>query len=224
MLKIENVKVTYHDRLTLSIDHLCIEPGEKVCLIGKSGSGKTTLIECISGLRPYEGVIHSDVQDVSFSSQKPDLIANFTVKTNILMGRFGGRSFFNNIISLMKDHSQIDDILSRLNIADQKEQLVKNLSGGETQRVLIARAMYENKNIFLLDEPTSALDIVNSRNAIEVLLQNKAKNTVICAIHNLALLDFFERVIILKDGKVIVNEQTSNVDHERISVYFDDQK
>jgi len=221
MITIENLEVIADGRLTLSIDHLCINSGEKVALIGTSGSGKTTLIECISGLREYTGVINSDIKDVSFLPQKSDLIANFKVKTNVLMGRFGGRSFLKNIMCVMKKEAHIDTILSDLNILDKKDRFVKNLSGGEAQRVLIARTIYEDKNIALLDEPTSALDIVNSRNSVEVLLKHKRKSTVVCAIHNLTLLDFFDRVIVLKEAKIVLDEHVSNVEPEKIRGYFD---
>ena len=222
MIAIENLQVVHGCKLTLSIDRLKIEHGEKVCLIGKSGSGKTTLIECIFGLRTYTGSISADIGRISFSPQKSDLIPNFKVKTNILMGRFGGRSFFRNIASLNKADPKIDEILASVNIPDKKERYVKTLSGGEHQRVLIARAIYEDKDIFMLDEPTSALDIVNSLNIIEALLRYKAENTVICAIHNLSLLNFFQRVIILKDGKIILDDKVSNVDPREIGMYFDD--
>jgi len=222
MIKIKNLEVTYSDQLALSINELQIKSGEKICLIGKSGSGKSTLIECLFGLREYEGKIDAEIHNISLSLQKSDLIPNFTVKTNVLMGRFGRRSFFQNMRAVFRAEPVVDDILASLSMLEKRNQYVKNLSGGEQQRVLLARAIYEEKNVYLLDEPTSALDVANSRNAIEVLLRQKAEQTVMCAIHNLSLIGFFERVIVLKDGKIVLDERVANVNLEEMEAYFDD--
>jgi len=222
MITIQGLEVIYGEQLALSVDKLHVKSGEKICLIGKSGSGKSTLIECIFGLREYKGKIDADIHDISISLQKADLIPNFTVKTNILMGCFGGRSFFKNMASVFRHEPMVDEVLEMLNITKKKEQYVKNLSGGEQQRVLLARALYEQKSIYLLDEPTSALDVANSRNAIDTLLRHKADKTVICAIHNLSLIGFFERVIVLKDGFIVLDESVANIDIEDMGAYFDD--
>jgi len=170
MIKIKNLAVSYGSKQTLAINQLHIAHGEKICLIGKSGSGKTTLIECIYQLRTYTGEIETNLQQVSFTPQKSDLIPNFKVKTNVLMARFGGRHLLHNISSLLRDHRLVNEIIAILGMSDKKDRYVNTLSGGEQQRVLIARAIYENKQIYLLDEPTSAMDIINSKNVIEVLL------------------------------------------------------
>ena len=222
MITIQGLEVIYGEQLALSIDKLHIKLGEKICLIGKSGSGKSTLIECIFGLREYQGKIDANIHDISISLQKADLIPNFTVKTNILMGRFGDRLFFRNVASIFGHEPLVDEVLETLNISEKKGQYVKNLSGGEQQRVLLARALYEQKSIYLLDEPTSALDMANSRNAIETLLRHKAENTIMCAIHNLSLISFFERVIVLKDGFIVLDEPITNINIEDMGTYFDD--
>ncbi|MCL2235729.1 MAG: ATP-binding cassette domain-containing protein [Defluviitaleaceae bacterium] len=222
MISIKGLEVNYGNQLALSVDDLHIGAGEKICLIGKSGSGKSTMLECIFGLREYEGEINRNIQNISLSLQKSDLIPNFTVKTNILMGRFGGRSFFRNLASICKHEPMVDEVLESLNIPEKKNQYVKNLSGGEQQRVLLARALYEEKAVYLLDEPTSALDVANSRNAIETLLSNKADCTVMCAIHNLSLISFFQRIIVMKGGKIVLDDAVANINVEDMGAYFDD--
>jgi len=222
MITLKDVEVVYGEQVALSVGRLHIGAEEKICLIGKSGSGKSTMLECIFGLREYKGTIEANIRDISLSMQKSDLIPNFTVKTNILMGRFGGRSFFRNVADVFKREPLVDEVLESLNIPEKKEQYVKNLSGGEQQRVLLARALYEQKSVFLLDEPTSALDVANSRNAIETLLRHKADNTIVCAIHNLSLISFFERVVVMKDGKIVLDEPIANINIEDMGAYFDD--
>lgn len=222
MIKVRGLKVIYGDQTAVSIDELHIKAGEKICLIGKSGSGKSTFIECLFGLREYEGKIDANIHDISLTLQKSDLIPNFTVKTNILMGRFGGRSFIKNMVSVFKHEPLVDEVLKCLDIPEKKEQYVKNLSGGEQQRVLLARALYEQKSIYLLDEPTSALDVANSRIAIETLLHHKSESTLMCAIHNLSLIRFFERIIVMKDGIIVLDEAVANINIEDMGVYFDD--
>ena len=82
--------------------------------------------------------------------------------------------------------------------------------------------LYEDKDIYLLDEPTSALDLVNSQKVIETLITNKAEKTIICSIHNLSLVKNFDRVIVLNDGRVIVDDVINKVNYKRISDYFDE--
>lgn len=223
MILIENLLVQYGDQIVLSVPNLKIDSNEKICIIGNSGSGKTTLLECLFGLLNYKGKIEIDTTEISYAPQKLDVIPSFTVKTNVQMGRFGQHSALMNMISILKGNNEVTEILEALNIAQHKSKVVHSLSGGEKQRVLIARTLFENKKINLFDEPTSALDVYNSQNAISYIMQRGFQKTIICSIHDLSLIEQFERVIILKNGRITLDQKVKEIEKERLIEYFDEE-
>ncbi len=222
MICLSNLTVSYHNssKTTLDIDKLSFKQGEKVCLLGRSGSGKTTLLECLFRLRSFEGEINIGVENIAFSPQSSDLIDTFTVKTNVLMGQFQ-KSLLKNLWNLYHKQPQINDLLTQLGIPHLRDEYVLTLSGGEKQRVLIARSIMENKPLALFDEPTSALDVYHSKKTMSVLMEHLTNSTIICAIHDLSLVDYFERIIVLGKGKIILDTPASHVDRQNLSEYFD---
>ena len=222
MINLSRLAVSYQNehKTTLDIDKLSFKQGEKVCLLGRSGSGKTTLLECLFRLRTFAGEINIGVENIAFSPQNSDLIDTFTVKTNILMGQFQ-KSLLKNLCSLYRKQPLVDDLLTQLGIPHLRDEYVQTLSGGEKQRVLIARSIVENKPLALFDEPTSALDVYHSQQTMSVLMERLINSTVICAIHDLSLVDYFERIIVLGNGKIILDTPASHIDRQNLSEYFD---
>lgn len=198
-MKISNLNVE-RESFCLSIDSLTFNSNDKVAIIGKSGSGKTTLLNSIGNIVDYSGIIENK-QHVVYATQFGDLIDEFSVNTNVVMGEFANNNVFKNIYLTLT--SNPIEVLSKLKIDKLQKKKVKTLSGGEAQRVLIARSLNTKGEIFLFDEPTSSLDIKNSEICIQTILENLSDKIVICTIHNLNLLKFFERVIIMENGKII---------------------
>ncbi len=222
MINLSKRTVSYQNghKTTLNIDTLSFQQGEKVCLLGRSGSGKTTLLECLFRLRPFTGEINIDVQHIAFSPQSSDLIDTFTVKTNVLMGQFQ-KGLLKNLISLYQKQPKLDELLTELGIRHLRDEYVQTLSGGEKQRVLIARSITENKPLTLFDEPTSALDVYHSQKTMSTLMTQLKDSTIICAIHDLSLVDYFDRVIVLSEGKIILDTPANQVDRQSLKEYFD---
>ena len=222
MINLSKLTVSYQNghKTTLNIDTLSFQQGEKVCLLGRSGSGKTTLLECLFRLRPFTGEINIDVQHIAFSPQSSDLIDTFTVKTNVLMGQFQ-KGLLKNLCSLYQKQPKLDELLTELGIRHLRDEYVQTLSGGEKQRVLIARSITENKPLTLFDEPTSALDVYHSPKTMSALMTQLKDSTIICAIHDLSLVDYFDRVIVLSEGKIILDTPANQVDRQSLKEYFD---
>ncbi|MDX9813247.1 MAG: ABC transporter ATP-binding protein [Sulfurimonas sp.] len=196
--------------------NLHIKEGELVVLKGHSGSGKSTLLSLIASLnKPTSGEIIVDSSRVSklldnfasdfrlntigFVFQKYNLLPNLSVRDNVMLPLAPLN------LPLKEVEQKVDRALAMFKIEFKKNQLVKNLSGGEQQRVAIARANVNNPKIIVADEPTANLDHALSLHFIDILkdLKNEGK-TIVVATHDSLFfeLDIVDRVIEIQKGKL----------------------
>lgn len=214
-MKISNLSIN-RENFNLNVESLDFSDDENVAIIGKSGSGKTTLLNAIGNIIDYNGIIENSKQ-VVYATQFGDLIEEFNVNTNVIMGEFGHNNVFKNIYLTITRNSS--STLKLLEIEKLKYKKVKHLSGGEKQRVLICRSLNTKGDVFLFDEPTSSLDVKNSSQSIEVILDRLKSKLVICTIHNLELLKYFNRIIVMDNGKIIAD--TTEKTNINFGDYFD---
>lgn len=200
-----------------------IEKGEFAVIVGASGAGKTTVLNMLGGMDTSDGgsivVDGEDIagyrkkelisyrrNDVGFVFQFYNLINNLTAKENVELAT-----------QICRDVRNSEDVLKDVGLEDRMNNFPAQLSGGEQQRVSIARALAKNPKLLLCDEPTGALDY-NTGKTILKLLQDTCKNkgmTVIVITHNSAIAPMADRVITLKNAKVSkveINENPVNVD------------
>jgi iron complex transport system ATP-binding protein len=193
-----------------------IQEAAFVSIIGPNGSGKTTLLRHMLRLLPKPGgtvCIHgkdvhtysqrSFAHTVSYVPQQGLLEYDFTVKDFVAMGRYSHVGRFSLLDS--KDHSIIDESLERMGISHLQGRLATELSGGEYQRMVIARALAQQAGIIMLDEPVSHLDPRNQRDILRLLrsLVDEHADTVVCVLHDLnAVAAFSDKIIMLDHGKV----------------------
>lgn len=200
-----------------------IERGEFAVVVGPSGAGKTTVLNILGGMdTATEGEVIVDDQDISSYSQRQltayrrddigfvfqfyNLIPNLTALENVELA-----------LQICKDPMDAKAVLEEVGLGDRLDNFPAQLSGGEQQRVSIARALAKNPKLLLCDEPTGALDY-NTGKAILKLLQDtcrQKKMTVILITHNLAITPMADRVIKIKNGKVssiIVNDNPVSVE------------
>lgn len=207
MLELKNVCKKY-DREVLKKINLKFGNKGLICLVGESGSGKTTLLNIIGGLeQPDSGKVifngnniknidssfYSN-QLVSFINQNYNLIDKYTVLENILLP-----------IELRRIRSpcNVDNILKMLGIYSLKNKKVISLSGGEKQRVAIARCIVQNTRVILADEPTGALDSENACCVMRILKNLSKQKLVIVVTHNIELANSFaDDIIKINDGKI----------------------
>ena len=212
-IKLQNVGLIKDDKKILDNITLLINKGEKICLVGQSGSGKTSLISLLSGFnKQSEGeiLINDEVtnlknvhwsNNISYISQFPYIFPD-TIRNNIL--------FYSNE-NISEDHLKeisklvgLDKFISTLpqgydtNIGEGGQEL----SGGQAQRIAIARALISNREVIILDEPTSHLDIETEFEIKEKLLELFKGRTVIIATHRLHWLNNVDYVLNLEQGKV----------------------
>lgn len=187
-----------------------IEKGEVCVIVGESGAGKTTLLNILGGMDTLtsgkamlDGEVISSFSrsrledyrryDVGFVFQFYNLIPNLTARENVEIAS-----------QLCKDPLSPDEVLDAVGLKDRKDNFPAQLSGGEQQRVSIARALAKQPKLLLCDEPTGALDYVTGK-AILKLLQDSCRKegkTVIIITHNAALAAMADRVIRVKSGKI----------------------
>ena len=195
-----------------------IEKGEFTVIVGPSGAGKTTILNMLGGMDTcHEGSIWLDGSEVSRYNQKQlteyrrydvgfvfqfyNLVQNLTALENVELAS-----------EICRDPLDAREMLREVGLEDRLNNFPAQLSGGEQQRVSIARALAKNPKILLCDEPTGALDY-NTGKTILKLLQDTCRNTgrtVIVITHNQALTGMADRIIRVKSGTILSNEVNPN--------------
>ena len=208
-----------------AVDHISfsIEKGEFVVIVGPSGAGKTTVLNILGGMdTATSGKLIVDGQDIpSYDSKKLtgyrrddigfvfqfyNLVPNLTAVENVELA-----------LQICKDPLDAETVLEEVGLGKRLKNFPAQLSGGEQQRVSIARALAKNPKLLLCDEPTGALDY-NTGKAILKLLQNMCREkgmTVIVITHNQALAPMADRLIHIKNGQVSkmqVNDNPVSID------------
>lgn len=223
ILEIENLTYKIDESLISDGINIKFEENTFTGIIGPNGSGKSTLLKQIYRvLKPTKGKIFFDgidIEDISSKKiarrmavlqQENQSDFDYTVREIILMGRFPYHSFF------MRDHNFEVDInlmkkyLDIVGLREQENQCFKTLSGGEKQRVLLARALVQEAELLILDEVTNHLDIGYQYKVLEIL---KGLNmTIISAIHDLNLaMKFCDQVVLIDKGRIIVTGNPKDI-------------
>ncbi len=212
LLEVKNVSKIYGDLHALKDVSFTIRKGEWVAIMGSSGSGKSTIMNIIGCMdKPTMGEVILDGQDITKESQTSltkirrekiglifqqfHLIPYLTALENVMVAQY-----YHSI----PDEQEALQALERVGLKDRAKHLPSQLSGGEQQRVCIARALINNPEIILADEPTGNLDEVNEKIVIEILKQlHKEGSTIVVVTHDLEVGDVAERKIILEYGKIV---------------------
>ncbi|MBI3738554.1 MAG: heme ABC transporter ATP-binding protein [Chloroflexi bacterium] len=216
MLKIENLSVNYGSRRILHDVSLNVQSGEVLALIGPNGAGKSTLIRAVSGVIPIQsGRIRtngddfaslSPLQRARYVATVPQAVAlppAFTVWETVLLGRTPYLNFLGQ--PSPKDEELARRALDRVSALTLAERRVGELSGGEGQRVLLARALCQSTPILLLDEPTAHLDLQYQVSLLELVreLAHKDHLAVLLALHDLNLAArYADRIALIVGGEI----------------------
>ncbi len=216
-IEVHGLKLAYDAQPVLEDTNFTVDRGDLVALLGANGAGKSTLLRCISRiLKPNAGSILLEGQELdrlnskeaarkmAVVPQETTADFDFTVEDIVMMGRFPYLSRFQKEDS--KDREIVKRSMEMTGVSHLAERSIATLSGGEKQRVIMARAVCQQPEALLLDEPTANLDIGYQSMLLELAtrLNREQKVTVIAAIHDINLaVHHFNRFILLSGGRVM---------------------
>ncbi len=215
MIKAQNIRKSFGDLEVLKGVELSVEKGEVVSIVGPSGAGKTTLLQIIGTLdKPNEGNVVINGVNVSklsadrlsvfrnkhigFIFQFHQLLPEFTALENVIIPALIGKT------DIRKATARAKELLDFLQLSDRMEHKPSELSGGEKQRVAVARALINNPSLILADEPSGSLDSQNKVELHKLLfeLRDKFSLTEVIVTHDVELANLCDRTIEMKDGKI----------------------
>jgi putative ABC transport system ATP-binding protein len=211
VLELNNIYKIYGDLHALDDVNLKVEKGEWVSIMGPSGSGKSTLMNIIGCMdKPTKGQVILDGVDISKESSK-GLTVIRRDKIGLIFQQFHLVNYLNALENVMlaqyyhsvPDEKEAMEALSRVGLADRAKHLPSQLSGGEQQRVCVARALINQPEIILADEPTGNLDDRNEEIVVDLFRElHKDGTTLVVVTHDPEVGEVAQRQVILRNGKI----------------------
>ena len=191
LLELSNCTLGYSDGLILNNLSWIVERGDKWAVVGPNGAGKTTLIRTILGLVPLlsgqlayyqDGVLLNRILNIGYLPQINNIDKSFPISVEEVI-RSG---FYGSLFSKEEEQKRLEEMLTAINLLDYRKQAIGKLSGGQLQRVLLARAIASKPDLLVLDEPTSFLDKIYKQQFMTLLMNLIApETTLIMVTHDL---------------------------------------
>jgi phosphonate transport system ATP-binding protein len=234
-----NMTVAFGHKHALSSLSLSIKSGEQIALIGPSGAGKTTFLNSLAALTvPSEGEIalmgqnirsmkdpKQRAKTIGMIRQQFDLVNELPVIHNVLAGRLSEWSLLKSLLSLVfpQEKQTAIQALKKVGLADKLYTKMGLLSGGEQQRVAMARLLLQNPAIILADEPVASLDPARSEDLLQMLTQLAAEGnqTLIASLHSVDFaLIYFSRIIALKNGELFFDLKSNEITKDMLTELY----
>ena len=239
VISLNQISKIYERKTALSSLSITVNKGELVALIGPSGAGKTTLLNMLAAiLSPNQGEILIDgrpltdlmdqkirAKKIGIIRQQFDLVGELPVIHNVLAGRLSEWGIFKSLLSMLipQDKDYAFQALSRVGLTDKLYEKTSSLSGGEQQRVALARLLVQSPEIVLADEPVASLDPARAEDVLELLVKIalEENQTLIASLHSVDYArKYFDRLVALKDGELFFDLPASSVTDEHIKSLY----
>lgn len=227
VIEIKNVYYRYREPLVLEDITLDIMAGEFIGVVGPNGSGKSTLLKLMLGLlKPVKGTVKVKGKSpakgrsaIGYVPQYANFEKNFpiTVLDTVLLGRVTRRSSFVGYSD--KDIQMAERVLRETEVQELKDRIINTLSGGQLQRVLIARALISSPDILMLDEPTSNVDSRMEEDIFDLLKKLNKKSTIIVVSHDIGFIsEYVTRVACL--NRTLICHETAAISGKTIEELY----
>ncbi len=227
MLEVKNLTAGYsQSQKIIKNISLKVNTGERICLLGPNGCGKTTLLKAIAGIIESSGEVLIDgkpffnlprkeiAKQIAVMEQLESIYFPYTVFQTVMLGRYAhihGSAFS---APTKQDKQQVNKALEAVDLTMLKDNMITALSGGQLQRVFLARIIAQNPKIILLDEPTNHLDLKNQIHTIDFLKKHSEKNniTIIGVFHDLNLaMRLSDEMVFMKNGQLVISGNKEKV-------------
>lgn len=239
MIQVRQLRKSYGSNHVLHGIDMDVRPGEFVVMLGLSGAGKSTLLRCMNGLnRPDSGTLqvggidlmqkHSRralARHVAMVFQHHNPVSRLSVRKNVLTGRLGQLGTLPSLLQLFRtsDIRLADQCLERVGLAHKADERTDALSGGQMQRVGIARALAQQPQVILADEPVASLDPKTARSVLQYL-RDATRDLGIAVVCNLHQVDyareFGDRVVGLAQGRMVFDGAPSELDEAALQAIY----
>lgn len=239
MISIRNLRKSYGSNHVLHGIDMDVKAGEFVVMLGLSGAGKSTLLRCMNGLnQPDSGTLqvggidlmqkHSRrelARHVAMVFQHHNLVQRLSVRKNVLTGRLGQVGTLASVLQLFKqsDIALADECLQRVGLAHKADERTEALSGGQMQRVGIARALAQQPQVILADEPVASLDPKTARSVLQYLRDatRELGIAVVCNLHQVDYArEFSDRVVGLSQGRMVFDGAPDALDEAALNAIY----
>ena len=239
MISIRNLRKSYGSNHVLHGIDMDVKAGEFVVMLGLSGAGKSTLLRCMNGLnQPDSGTLqvggidlmhkHSRrelARHVAMVFQHHNLVQRLSVRKNVLTGRLGQVGTLASVLQLFRqsDIALADECLQRVGLAHKADERTEALSGGQMQRVGIARALAQQPQVILADEPVASLDPKTARSVLQYLRDatRELGIAVVCNLHQVDYAkEFGDRIVGLSQGRMVFDGAPELLDEAALSAIY----
>ncbi len=231
MIKIEHLNVFYSENKALTDVQLKLESGGIIGMIGPNGAGKSTLIKAILNIIPYSGKVLIEgkesknfLKNIAYVEQKSniDLTFSITVKECVSLGTYTGLKLFQKVGS--KEWLRVAQALEKVNLSEYANQQIGELSGGQFQRVLLARCLVQEADYIFLDEPFVGIDSVSEKIIMDILQDLKEQGKLILIVHHdlSKVKVYFDELIILNKEIIAYGKVKESFTHENLKKAYGD--
>ncbi|ARE26201.1 metal ABC transporter ATP-binding protein [Lactococcus cremoris] len=231
MIKIEHLNVFYSENKALTDVQLKLESGGIIGMIGPNGAGKSILIKAILNIIPYSGKVLIEgkesknfLKNIAYVEQKSNIDLTFpiTVKECVSLGTYTGLKLFQKVGS--KEWLRVAQALEKVNLSEYANRQIGELSGGQFQRVLLARCLVQEADYIFLDEPFVGIDSVSEKIIMDILQDLKEQGKLILIVHHdlSKVKVYFDELIILNKEIIAYGKVKESFTHENLKKAYGD--